>query len=172
MRLILYKLLQNNKCFFEALIWTFLASDIQAHPLFQKIMNNLFSLKSLPENKNFRLGYSAILLAFWSSKVSFFGIQCPFHFIIYCYNIFVYWNNISSLRHCHAIVWNCFLLMVTMFIKLLLRACSLNVCSDFIRGYITVSYPDIFLYSWISMGAQIKSPNYLEQGLSKYLKPG
>ena len=35
-----------------------------------------------------------------------------------------------------------------------------------------VSYPDIFSYHWIRMGAQKLSPNFLEQSLLKDLRPG
>ena len=35
-----------------------------------------------------------------------------------------------------------------------------------------VSYPDIFSYHWIRMGAQKLSPNSLEQSLLKDLRPG
>ena len=85
-RLLLYKLLKNNKCFVQAQISIFHTSDIWAH-LFQKIMKNLFSLKS-PKN-TFGHWCSTVLLPLWSSKVPFCGSWHLFHFIMYCYKIFV-----------------------------------------------------------------------------------
>ena len=36
----------------------------------------------------------------------------------------------------------------------------------------SVSYPELFSYGSISIDAQIMNPNFLEQGLSKDLRPG
>ena len=45
-----------------------------------------------------------------------------------------------------------------------------SCCSTKVLGT-SMSYPDLFLYLWIGMGAQILSPNILEQRLPKDVKP-
>ena len=60
----------------EALIWTLYASDIRTHPRFQKVMKNLFGLKS--SKNTFEQGYPGGLLPFWSSEVSFSKISALF----------------------------------------------------------------------------------------------
>ena len=65
-------------------------------------------------------------MSFWSFKVPFFEIWCPFQLCIY-YNLlclFLILDKVSTMTHCQACVWDCFPLLVTVFIKLVLCACN------------------------------------------------
>ena len=62
------------------------------HPLFQKIMKNLFGLKS-PKN-TFEQGYPGGLLPFWSSEVPFSkisGLFIPVNITIIFYSFLLVW---------------------------------------------------------------------------------
>ena len=77
---------------YKALIWTLYASDIQMHPLFQKIMKNLFGLKS--SKNTFEQRYPVELLPFWSSEVPFSkisGLFIPVNATIIFYSFLLVW---------------------------------------------------------------------------------
>ena len=74
-------------------------------------------------------------LPFWSFKVPFFEVCCPFiiaYIIITFYSLFdfvefVSLDNVYSLTHDYARIWSCFLLMLTMFVKVIVCACNFDI---------------------------------------------
>ena len=76
----------------QALIWTLHASTIQMHPLFQKLMKNLFGLIS--SKNTFEQGYPGGFLPYWSSEVPFSKISAlfiPVNITIIFYSFLLVW---------------------------------------------------------------------------------
>ena len=62
-----------NSSYHQALIWTLYASESRTHLLFQKVMKNLFGLKS--SKNTFEQGYPGGVLPYWGSEVPFSKIS-------------------------------------------------------------------------------------------------
>ena len=86
------KSMKLKKLYRQALIWALYASECRIHPLFQKVMKNLFSMKS-PQN-TFEQGYCSGLLPFWSSEVLFSKMSAlfiPVNITIIFYSFLLVW---------------------------------------------------------------------------------
>ena len=118
----------------EALIWTLYASNVRTNSLFQKIIKNLFDLKS--SKNTFEQGYPIVLCLFEGLNVLFWKLF-PIYSFIYCFSgvqFFFKVDNFPSLKHCHARVWSCFPLIIAIFMNLVLYARNFFVVFNRIVG--------------------------------------
>ena len=80
----------------------------------------------------FMYGYPLVILPFWSSKMLFYEIWCPFCSFMFYYSLlfhFVSLGNEHSLIQCRACA-KVVMLIITILIKFLLFACKFDVISN------------------------------------------